>query len=244
MLELLNQNLTITVDTIVVAYLVLFLFFSLFFVFMVGYVFSKLRNKTSIEDTVTAAAYEKSLQLLDNAKRQSLKIYKDSQIRAKKIMDQAYSFKTENQEDFEKHIDKSTKNQLANFDAFLKEELSSFEDSLSKESVNNLKAFSDLSKDLKKEVTSSISGLKETIAKETFESQKLIDKKVTEAYSELQKELTAYKKEQIDKINDRLADLLVEVATKSLGTSFSVSKHQDVILNLLEDAKKRDLLDF
>jgi len=72
----------------------------------------------------------------------------------------------------------------------------------------------------------------------------LIDSKVKEEYVALEKDLETYKKEQIDKINDKLSTLLVEVASKSLGTSFSVNQHQEVILNLLEDAKKRDLLNF
>jgi hypothetical protein len=37
---------------------------------------------------------------------------------------------------------------------------------------------------------------------------------------------------------------MVDVSSKSLGISFSVNQHQEVILNVLEDAKKRDLLGF
>jgi hypothetical protein len=45
-------------------------------------------------------------------------------------------------------------------------------------------------------------------------------------------------------MEDRLAALLVEVSAKALGVSFSINQHQEAILALLEDAKKKDLLDF
>lgn len=244
MLELLNQNLTFTLDYMVFGYLVLFLFVFIFFIFMLGYIFSKLRSTHEEISEVSPAAYQKALYLLDNAKKESLKIYKDSQNRAKKIIEEAYTFKTDTQEDFENHLQKVTKTELKEFDSFLKGELSSFEDTISKESKDALKVLGDLSKDLKKEVTESINDLKENILKETVESQKMIDTKVGEAYVEVQKELDAYKKEQIEKINDQLSNLLVDVASKSLGVSFSVNQHQDVILNILEEAKKRDLLNF
>lgn len=242
MLELLNQNLTFSVDFIVFGYLVLFLFLFVFFIFLLGYIFSKLRHSNDEISGVNPAAYQKALYLLDNAKKESLKIYKDSQNRAKKIMEEAYTFKSDTKEDFDNNLKKITKTQLKDFDSFLKNELASFESGITKESSEALKILSNLSKDLKKEVTESIDDLKDTIIKETVDSQKLIDTKVAEAYTQIQKELEDYKKKEVDKINSQISNLLVDVASKSFGVSFSVNQHQDVILNLLEEAKKRDLL--
>ena len=141
-------------------------------------------------------------------------------------------------------VEKVKQEQLSDFEKFLKTELDHFQSSISKESKDTVDILGSLSKNIKEEVSESINDLKQSIAKETFESQKVLDQKVKEEYTEIQKELDAYKKEQQEKLDEKLSNLLVDVAKKSLGISFSVNQHQEVILNLLEEAKKQDLLDF
>ena len=242
--EILNQNLTLSFDFMVGAYIALFSLFFLLFVFMLGYIFSKLRTYNEDPLDLALSSYNKALHILDAAKKQSLKIYKESQERAKKIIGEAYDFKANSKEDLDSHLAVVTKNQLEDFDKFLKSELEGFEDMASKETKSSVEMLSRLSRELEKGVEEGIKGLKDNVVRETFESQKLVDKKIEEEYAELEKELTEYKKEKMKVIDDGMNNLLCEISSKILGVSFSVNDHQDIILNILEDAKKKEQLNF
>jgi len=244
MFELLNQNLTFSFDFLVVAYITLFSLFFILFVFMLGYIFSKLRAFKADPLDITNESYRKALQILDSAKKQSLRIYQNSQERAKKIIEDAYSFNADTKEELDDHLATITKTQLSDFDRFLKSELKDFESAVSKEAASSIKVFGSLSQDLREEVTESIHDLKENIVKETIESQKMVEDKVEKEYSELEKELEEYKTERMQKIEEKIGDLLCDVSSTVLGVSFSANEHQDVILNVLEEAKKKDLLEF
>lgn len=237
-----NQSLNFSFDLVIASYILLFSVFFILFVFMLGYVFSRLRSSYYGYDNVEQSSYQRALKIIDSARKESIRIYKDSQNRAKKVLEEAYTLKTDTKEDFDKHLSTVTKKQLSEFEEFLQSEVSNFQKAVSKETTESVKVLGDVSKDVQKEVKEGLEDLKQTILNETIESQKAIDKKVEEEYAQIEKEINAYKVKKMQDIDFLIGDIITNIASEVFRRSFSIKDHQDIILDVLKSEKEKGSL--
>jgi len=238
--NLFNQSLSFSFDLVVVSYVLLFSIFFILFVFMLGYIFSKIR--TSSYGDIEKASYERALKIIDSARTEALRIYKDSQVRAKKALEESFKLKDSTQEEFNNHLTTVTKTQLDEFETFLQSEVKNFQKAVSKEATESVKVLGGISKDVQKEVKEGLEDLKQTILNETIESQKVIDKKVEEEYSEIEKEIASYKQKKLTEVDGIIGDVISNIASEVFHKSFSVKEHQDLIVAILKSEKEKGSL--
>lgn len=81
------------------------------------------------------------------------------------------------------------------------------------------------------------------IREETVESQSIIGKRVNSEFDLAKKEIEEYKKEQMAKIDSSIEAVLQKVAREVFGKTLSLSDHEDLIREALEQAKKEGFLE-
>src|SRR4030042_6726699 len=166
----LHQTLNLSFDYIVLMYLFVFSAFFILFVFMLGVIYAKLKAREVNEETLRQEAYQKALRTLELARRNSLKMYKSSQKRAKKIIEEAYDFKDITKEDLTDYLRNLSQEQEKEFEDYLSKSLMEFKDALDKGASKSVRAFGDVTEQLQEEAQEGLTALKETVEKETIAS--------------------------------------------------------------------------
>ena len=79
------------------------------------------------------------------------------------------------------------------------------------------------------------------MTRETIESQKLMNKKINEEYEKVKADLEQYRKEKLDLIDASINQIILKVVQDVLGEAIPLSKHEELVIEALEKAKREDL---
>jgi hypothetical protein len=120
-------------------------------------------------------------------------------------------------------------------------------DRVSKEQIHALESqlkdsVKEVATSLKKELTESVVDMGESLKKETIEAQKAVDLKISEEYKALQKELAEYYAQRVSKIDKEISSIVAGVSSKVMGRAMSLKDHQEYVLKVLEEERKRGRL--
>ncbi|OGC98693.1 hypothetical protein A2W16_01305 [Candidatus Amesbacteria bacterium RBG_16_48_31] len=77
---------------------------------------------------------------------------------------------------------------------------------------------------------------------ETIGTQQAVAKKINDKYARLEQELEEYKKHRWEEIESKLAEIIKQVSQKVLGKSLGVQEHSDLIIQALEEAKRKNVI--
>jgi hypothetical protein len=58
----------------------------------------------------------------------------------------------------------------------------------------------------------------------------------------MEEELAVYKAERMKKVDEKIFEILRDVAAKAIGKALSLEDHEDIVVKALEDAKKEHVL--
>ena|SRR3972149_1203773 len=178
-------------------------------------------------DKVSGAA-----ELVDSARRKSLKLVQEANSKAQVILAQAGDISEESK---------------TNIDRALQELATKQEDILNQTSVElkdiGLHTIENAAKEIEKGVLAEVSQFEDIVHKETVESEKLVEEKVNKDYQKVKEEIQKYRDEEMAKTDQSVFNVLKDVSTQVLGHALSMEEHRDLVLDALEEAKKRNLFE-
>ncbi len=234
-----NQISKITTNDLMIFYIFVSLAGLVVLAFLVFVILSKLKKREVDEAVIKSRAYHKALDVLESSQKKSLKIYSDSQRKAKDIIQKAYNIKTATQKETDELFEGFLKNRTSNLEKYLSVSLKEFKKVLDEGTLKNVQTLEDMSDILKKEMLSGVDSLTDAVKKETFESQRLLDTKVEQKYHDVESELSQYKSTKLKEIDQNLSSIILEVSANTLGKSMSLKDHQDYIMKILDEEKKK-----
>ena len=80
--------------------------------------------------------------------------------------------------------------------------------------------------------------LKDVVKKETIEAQDALEDKVNREYAKVDAEIKEYKRKKIEGLNRKIFELLSNIYTEVLKQDLDQTKHEKLILELLEQELK------
>ncbi|OGV92497.1 hypothetical protein A3B57_01685 [Microgenomates group bacterium RIFCSPLOWO2_01_FULL_47_10] len=171
-------------------------------------------------------------ELVDSARRKSLKLVQEANSKAQVILAQAGDISEESK---------------TNIDRALQELATKQEDILNQTSIElkdiGLHTIENAAKEIEKGVLAEVSQFEDIVHKETVESEKLVEEKVNKDYQKVKEEIQKYRDEEMAKIDQSVFNILKDVSTQVLGHALSMEGHRDLVLEALEEAKKRNLFE-
>jgi len=115
---------------------------------------------------------------------------------------------------------------------------SQLEQVLARARLENINLMKNVSENIQKDTEGQISQFKGLVLRSTVDFQKEVDRKVQEAYQLLLDEIAQYRAQRLSQVDENVFEILEDVTEKVLGESLSFSKHEELIFNSLEKAKK------
>ena len=171
-------------------------------------------------------------ELVDSARRKSLKLVQEANSKAQVILAQAGDISEESK---------------TNIDRALQELATKQEDILNQTSIElkdiGLHTIENAAKEIEKGVLAEVSQFEDIVHKETVESEKLVEEKVNKDYQKVKEEIQKYRDEEMAKTDQSVFNVLKDVSTQVLGHALSMEEHRDLVLDALEEAKKRNLFE-
>ena len=104
---------------------------------------------------------------------------------------------------------------------------------------DSIKRFQSVSDDILKYIDKHFQLLTESLTSQTTRSQEEAATKIKTQYQALEKELSEYKKRQIEKIDTNISQILLNISKMAFGSSLPIEKHEEIAIEALEEAKKQ-----
>ncbi len=196
--------------------------------------FSKLRGKISGEarsdgkSDLQDRAYLQAFSIIQEAKRDALKIVKDSNLRAQSIIKEAHVINKKSENMLEGEIEKAADVHIKVLESTSEDLLNFYKDMMEKERKTTMDTFEKASDDIQTAVLKDVDELKDVLHKET-----------TEARQNVERELEEYRSRRIQEIDKKIYDIVYEITSKVLGKSLSMADQEAVIFKILDDIKQR-----
>jgi len=119
--------------------------------------------------------------------------------------------------------------------------MQSYQTQLEKAKEKDIEMFNRVSKGIEDDLNLHTENLKNILAKQTVESQEIVTQKLDSAYETMLVEVEEYRSERLAKVDEQIYQILQNVTEKVLGKTLSLDKHQDLIIQALEKAKKENI---
>lgn len=165
------------------------------------------------------------------AQAKAEEIVEEASKRAGKTLAESVYLKTE----LSKHLETS-----------LKDSLQAHLDTLRQESEQLDKDYREVLKQAEKkaletteeEVQKDIKSLREVITQEILDSHTQIQQTTNKEMDQIKNQMESYKKEQLQIVDAQVNSIIQKVAKDVIGKTLSVSEHEDLVLEALDEAKK------
>ena len=159
--------------------------------------------------------------------KNNMALLDETRNRAVKIIEDANLFSQDTKESFNKQLTSATSD-------FVK----LYGNALNDLKAKNIEIFQNISKNIEISTLSEIKKFKEIIEQETIDSEKMVKQKVEHEYNLTKKSIGDYKEAQIKKIDAEITAIIQRVSEIVLGKAISLTDHEQLIINALEEAKK------
>lgn len=117
-----------------------------------------------------------------------------------------------------------------------------FEAQLKQVNDNNIQLLKNIYKGIETDVESDYSEYKDVIKKQTFEAENIAKEKIKQEYEKLEVEIKEYREKMINKVNDDIYKILINISKAVLGKSLDTKEHEDLIIESLNRAKKENII--
>ncbi len=117
-----------------------------------------------------------------------------------------------------------------------------FEDQLKQVNDSNILLLKNIYKGIESDVESDYSQYKDVIKKQTFEAENIAKEKIKQEYEKLEIEIKEYREKMMNKVNDDIYKILLNISKTVLGKSLDAKDHEDLIIEALNKAKKENII--
>lgn len=183
-------------------------------------------------------AFQKKADLLDETRTKALNLIDDANNKAMDIINKVTLSTDVASESFKEDLSRVASAQIKEFEKATSDFTRIYSQILQDLKTKNIEVFQNVSKDIEVNTNAEIKNFKESMQKLTTLSQKEVRKKIDTDYESLKNEIEIYKKEELEKIDSEIYELLEKISKLVLGKALSLSEHEDLIEKSLEKAKK------
>ena len=236
MLHLPSDFLTYTILLIVFALFQGSLILILVYLFVDKVLISK--KDTLDNDIVKQEAYDKALNVLEDAKEKSLEILGTSNDRARKILDSVDYINVETKKELDLELKKLSERQVSTFENLSSDLINVYKNSLEDQHKVGLAQIEKTSEFVQEELKNQITDLKDSLQKETAQSEEQVRAMISSDYEHTKSEIEKYKNEKFAEINLKVYELIPQITKEILGRTLTIDDHQSVVLKILDDAKR------
>ena len=236
-------------DIIYTLYLFLFSLIAILVVLSVTYFYlsrifgkksGKLGNKSP--DEMREEAYGDALRIMDDARVKSLRVLGESQIKAQKALGEIGSLSEVAKKDLNSRLERLYSRQEGVLKQYGEEFIDSYKKAANLEKIEGIRSLTEATEGIKKEVLADMDEFKEAIKKETVQVQSDVEEKLRKNYEEVEKEVSEYKEKKIYALNEKIFQLLSDIAEEVLGKSIDQTEQEKFILeNLDKEIRKLGL---
>lgn len=117
-----------------------------------------------------------------------------------------------------------------------------FEDQLKQVNDNNIQMLKNIYKGIENDVESDYSEYKDVIKKQTFEAENIAKEKIKQEYEKLELEVKEYREKMMNKVNDDIYKILINISKDVFGKALNPKEHEDLIIDALNKAKKENII--
>ncbi len=194
----------------------------------------KIKDAKKIKD----GAYQKAFSIIDDARKRSLDIISESNLKAQKLLEDTQAFSQATKILMEKELKDVSDRQLKSLDSTSKGLLEMYKNVIAKEEDKNVETLESFSKDLKSELVTEVEGFKDILHRETIETQQMVEQKVNAEFKKAIDEISSFKAKRLKKVDDNVFRILVLVSKDVFGKILSMDEHQRLVLEALQKAKE------
>jgi len=180
------------------------------------------------KDKLQANAVQLSQQILEEAQSKSEKIIVEARTKAAEILKTATIFTKDERENLNAGFAKATLGYIEEYRNILEGT-----------KAQTLQILNNVSKDVKDQAGAGVSEMRQAITAEIEKAQVSLTQTFRLSFEKIDKELALYKDAKIKRINESVFEILKKATQNILGKSLNMSEHEDLILNSLEEAKKK-----
>lgn len=203
-------------------------------VFYLSRITKNLHTNSGIKDE----SFQKNANLLEEARAKAIKIIDDANSQAIDIVSKVTLTADVASESFKEDLARASSIQIKEFEKATSDFTTLYFQILRDLKTKNIEVFQNVSKDIESNTMDEVKNYKESMQKLTTLSQKEVRRKIDSDYAIFKKEIEIYKKEELEKIDSEIYELLEKIAKKVLGKALNLSEHENLIEESLEKAKK------
>lgn len=201
------------------------------------YYLSKITKNLHANPDLKDESLQKNAKLLDETRTKALNLIDDANNQALDIINKVTLSTDAASENFKEDLLRVSSAQIKEFEKATSDFTRIYSRILRDLKTKNIEVFQDISKDIEVNTMAEIKNFRESMQKLTALSQKEVKAKIDADYETVKKEIENYKKEELQKIDSEIYQLLEKIAKLVLGKGLSLSEHEDLIKKSLERAR-------
>jgi F0F1-type ATP synthase membrane subunit b/b' len=196
------------------------------------------KKNTGKTDTESDDDIKKSTDLLSQTRQKAIRLIDDANSQALDIISKANLTTDTASEAFKQEMSDISSSQLKDFKKTTSDFTKAYSQVLQDLKIKNMETFQNISKDIELNTMEEIKNFKNSMERLTTVSQDEVKKKIDSDYEASKKEIEDHKKEELQKIDSGIYELLEKISKLILGKALNLSEQEDLIEKSLEEAKK------
>lgn len=207
---------------------------------LVFYLILKLekRGKNLTENTSVSKGFQQNLEKL--IVRETQKNISETKQRIQQAIDYFIEIWRKQFEEISREIQSKSSEALRELVNESKTRVTNLDQEIQKE-ISELNKISSDAQDLllqgTKEVTNKLS---QDLSKEIFQAYKSVEGNLNQQIVDMKKEVENYKEEKLRDVDEKIYQILGKVAKKTMGKTVDLSTHEELVMEVLEKAKKEE----
>ena len=196
------------------------------------------RNNSLDSELEKQRAYDAALDILENAKKESLNVLKASHAKAHKLLGSVSSLTEKSQQTLEDDLHRLSQDHIDSLNTSAQDIIAEFRAALKGESDKGVSEISKTSAVLRGALTEEVDDFKKILHDETITAEETMRSEVRKEFDIIKGDLEAYKREQLSLIDEKIYDILSAITKDVLGQAFSADASADLVKRALEKAKQ------
>lgn len=184
-------------------------------------------------------AHEKAELLLENARKESLRIVEDANKKAGELLQQTQAVKNTFESEVTSHLKDFSEKEKERIAAASREMTDAYRQMLELTKQQYGSAMANTAKEMASEAQKSVQTFGEFLKEQTVRYEGSLHQQIQAGFMSTQKEISDYKRESLRKVEDAIYRILNLVSKSILGKALSLEDQQDLVVRALDEAKKQ-----
>ena len=189
-----------------------------------------------------AEVYYNSAQILNSAREKAKAILQDSEARANQILIEADNTKISIEQDFNQALSQVVNSNTQEINRDSGQLLTEYKSSLTNLKNKYLEEIEAMIAKMEGSMQTEFSQFQTVLEKDTKQAENTLSSNITAELQKTKIELENYKKSQVAKIDEMVANTVIKIAREVIGKTITPQEHEKLIMQALEQAKKEGVL--